>query len=323
MGFISLIRTAAGRMAVKLDALRITGGSNSLNLLVYDSSENAYIPTNPSAINVHTPGYSGDGRDGAVHYTTNTTLTQDIRATTLLVDVGVSLNVAGFEISATTSITNNGTIHDNGANASGATPGTNRDPTTCSVALAGGDGGARTAAGGVTKTSPVLGGGLLTPEPFGASGGAGAGTGHGAGGNNSTSFTFDVNVRSPFSGPSPMSIGLILGSAGQFEVVTLGCGGGGGNASTGGTGGGGGGVVRLGSPLIINNGTISAKGGNGSAGTASGGSGGGGGGGGRIIIVGNLTVAGTLNVSGGTGGAGNGSGTAGTNGQAGSVHLFN
>jgi hypothetical protein len=325
MGFISLVRTAAGLVAVKLDALRITGGSNSLNILVYDSSEDAYVPTNPSVINVHTPGYSGDGRDGAIHYTTNTTLAADVRATTVLVDSGVELKVAGFEIVATTSITNNGTISDDGSNASGATPGTARDPSLCTAGVAGGNGGGRTQSGSPTALNPsVFGGsGIPTPETLGASGGAGAGTGHGAAGNNAAEFALDVTVRSPFCGPSPTNIGFLVTPAGSFAAISVGCGGGGGNATTGGTGGAGGGIVRLGSPLITNNGIIRALGGNGSAGTASGGSGGGGGGGGRIVIVGNLVVPGTLSVAGGSGGAGNGAGTAGSNGQSGSVHLFN
>lgn len=324
MGYISLFKTLAGLAALKVDALRIAGGSSGLSILVYDEDEDAYIPASPSLISVTTPGYSGDGRDGAVHYTTDDTLTQDVRATTFLVDTGVTIQTDGFQINASVSITNNGTIHDNGASASGATPGAARDPAASSAGISGGGGGGRTQAGSNASVVPAIisGPNVLTPESLGASGGAGGGSGHGAGGNNSPFFVFDPTIRSPFSGPSPTDLGLIIASNGSFCAITLGCGGGGANATTGGTGGAGGGIVRLASRLITNNGTISAKGGNGSAGTASGGSGGGGGGGGRIIIVGAIAVTGTLDVSGGTGGAGSGAGVAGSSGSAGSTHLF-
>ncbi len=264
--------------------------------------------------------YFGDGRDGPQHITTDTVLTQDMRATTLLVDPGVRLDVAGYEITASDSIVNHGIIADDGVNgaADGSHGGTARSAA-CSCSVAGGQGGDRFNPG--TQSINQF-GASSTPEPVGASGGAGGGAGHGAGGTNA-GYTVDPTIGSPFNGPAPTSFYLLVDSTGQFAAMTAGCGGGGAGVN-GGTGGAGGGIVRIRSKSITNSATgiISAKGGNGSAGTASGGSGGGGGGGGRVIIVGDFTNNGQIVVSGGTGGAGNGAGVAGQNGSAGTVHLF-
>jgi hypothetical protein len=54
MGLIALVKTAAGRLALRVAALRVEGGSTTNNTLVYDESENAYIPG---------PGGGGGGSD--------------------------------------------------------------------------------------------------------------------------------------------------------------------------------------------------------------------------------------------------------------------
>lgn len=315
MGFPSLARLANGFNALVVEAIRVAGGSPSLSVLVYDEDDDAYIPSSPSVFGITLPGAGGDGRDGPVHYTANTTLTADVRATTILVDAGVTVKQAGFLQLATTSITNNGTISDDGNNASGATPGAARSPE-CTSQVAGGSGGARAAQGGATLPGGFNGQG--TPETLGAEGGAGGG-GVAQGTNNGWDIV--STTSSPFASTNPLFV-TIPDAAYVNLLVTVGCGGGGGNATVGGTGGAGAGMVRLGSPLIINNGVIRAKGGNGSAGTGAGGHGGGGGGGGRVVIAGSLSGSGTLSVVGGTGGAGNGGGSAGANGSNGTVHLF-
>jgi hypothetical protein len=317
VGFPSLARIANGFNALICDAIRVSGGSPALSVLVYDEDEDAFIPQSPSVFGITLPGAFGDGHDGAVHYTTNTTLTEDVRATTIIVDSGVTVNQAGFLQLATVSITNDGTIADDGADASGATPGAARSAD-CTCQVAGGNGGARATQGGDTVTTGFNGQG--TAEALGASGGAGGGGGAGIGGTNN-SWDLVTTTSSPFASTNPLFV-VIPDLVYINLLVTVGAGGGGGTATTGGTGGAGGGMVRLGSPLITNNGTIRAKGGNGSDGTAAGGGGGGGGGGGRIVIAGGIAVVGTMSVAGGTGGAGNGGGAAGSNGSTGTIHLF-
>lgn len=274
-------------------------------------------PVTLAAVDVpYPPGTFGDGRDGAVVYSSNTTLAADVRATTVVVNAGVTLKVAGFEISATTSITvaATGIISDDGAAAVTTTPGAARS-TACTAGVAGGAGGARLTAGSATAVAIAA---TSTPEGLGAAGGSGAGTGAGAGGTNGA-FTVDATARSPFCGPSPTDFEAITGI---LQAMTVGCGGGGGNAVSGGVGGAGGGIARLRAPSLVNGGTVRALGGAGSAGTAAGGSGGGGGGGGRIVTVGKRSGAGTWSVAGGAGGAGNGGGSAGAAGATGTDHVF-
>lgn len=61
----------------------------------------------------------GDGTDGAVTISSNTTLTRDMKYTTLVVNNCITLNTAGFVISCTVSLTNNGTITDSSSGGEG------------------------------------------------------------------------------------------------------------------------------------------------------------------------------------------------------------
>lgn len=103
----------------------------------------------------------GDGSDGVVTISGNTTLTRDMYYSTLTVNNGITLNGGSYRIFCSSTLTNNGTISRNGnagGNASSATGGT------AGAALAAGSLGGSTA--GATGAS--------TPNLKAASGGGGS-----------------------------------------------------------------------------------------------------------------------------------------------------
>lgn len=267
----------------------------------------------------YTPACLGDARDGVKLYTTNTTLTADVRASLIIVYSGVTLITAGWELMSQDLILNNGYVSADGVSAVAAVPGVGGGANSSSSGVQGGDGGMRANPGGDCNAN----GAAFTSEALGAAGGNGSGAGAGAGGANA-SYTVDLSFRSPFAGPD---ICFVKGyawdlSGAQPYVITCGAGGGGANAGSGGTGGGGAGMNRLRARRIINNGIVSARGGLGSAATGVNGSGGGGGGGGRNVGSGFRYGNGRWLVTGGAGGAGNGTGTAGLPGASGTNHFF-
>jgi hypothetical protein len=65
----------------------------------------------------------GSGEDGEVVISTDTTLTRDMQYSTLTVDVGVTLNVAGYVVSCSVLLTNNGIITDSDSGGNGGVGG--------------------------------------------------------------------------------------------------------------------------------------------------------------------------------------------------------
>jgi hypothetical protein len=271
-------------------------------------------------------GFFGDGSDGdATLDGTNTyaavmsksgstyTLIRDAYLDNLTVDSGVILRVAGFRLHVKSSLSNSGTIHGNGNNASSATGAFLVSGQTLAGSTAGGNGG--TAAGSnATNVNPGHGG----------SGGAGGAGASGAGGTGGT-------VTAPGAGSAPAlralpfcAMGTYFNGTTTVRVSAGGSGGGGGGDTTNSGGGGG----SAGINVIINAkviagtaGVISANGGNGANGVA-GNSGGGGGGGGGTLIINTTSITGqTTTATGGTKGNGVGTGANGTDGSAGNVYL--
>jgi len=246
------------------------------------------------------------------------TLTRDIQAINLTVNSGVTINTAGYFIYARGTLTNGGTIQNNGA-----------------VGTAGGSGGAGGAGGaggsGTAGTTGGIGGtngGVNTPGNnggaggnktavgvVGIAGGAGGVSGGYSGGVGGVAGTLTAeNLSITFPAITTMSTstsGTVSGtSGGTTEVwgtttpnskaypigstngttfgINSGSGGGGGGGSganeagggTGGGGGGGGGNVTLFAYDFVNTGTIRSLGGNGGNGANGTGSAGAGGGGG-------------------------------------------
>lgn len=253
----------------------------------------------------------GNGSDGAVTYSSNTTLTSDVQATTLVVNSGVTVSVgwnsaAGRPalIRATTSITVDGTISARGSDGG---PGSSGNPGAGGASLTGGGGG-----GGARSAGTPLGAAGTSGRP--SSNGSAGSTGYvgGAGGPGDMATggvggaTSGGTVPGAGGSASPSMTDTLVSPA-DLWVSRGGSGGGGGSANTsnytvGAGGGGGGGTVLLASPVITisSTGSIDARGGAGGVGfSMSSPDGGGGGGGSVVLLTEDLTIRGAILVTGG------------------------
>ena len=285
-------------------------------------------------------GY-GTGSDGTVVFDGTTTVAGFTRSGStyvadrptffndVTVNSGVTVQPAQFPMNVLGTLTNNGTISNNGGDASGATGGTvlNQLNGWLYIGGLGADGG--TGAGtagqqtrGSTNQNPSI------QQEYGGSGGAGGTGSSGAGGAATTqsgtailgNYAFAQMISSPFyafTGTCPLqhnSPESLWGGSG-------GSAGGGDGTNSGGAGGGGGTPLLINARIVVNNGTISADGGKGAT-PASGNCGGGGGGGGGPVIVNTTSYTGSQPTSnGGAAGSGVGTGTAGSAGNAGNVFV--
>lgn len=285
--------------------------------------------------------YNGDGSDGDVTISVNTTLGRSMFYRNLTIDSGAILDPAGYYIFWTGTLTigagckiaRNGGNGSNGSNTTGGAAGaaiaagSSVELGAASSNSGAGANGAATnggAAAGVSVTS--YGGGATTAG--GGGGDSASGTGGSGGG-----IAGSQVLRQRRS-----LLGLVNTGAAAMTGGISGRGGGGGagnGAQAGGGGGGGGsggGVIGLFGNILINNGAIEAIGGNGGNGANSpavngaGGGGGAGAGGGVIYLVFNsYSGSGTVSVAGGTGGTGgtgNGTGLDGDDGPDGDDGLL-
>lgn len=278
-------------------------------------------------------GMTGDGTDGDVVISVNTTLARDMNYNSLVVNTGVTLNPGGYTIFCKGSITvqaggliaRNGTNGGSSATTAAGAAGAAVAGTTVGASGAGAAGGAGTTAGGGSGATSAAVSGEGGAGGVGGNGGTGSGGAGGSGGNSGAlSLRYFRNVQSnwKYTGVGtymPTGTGGAGGAAGGGDGVVLGRGGGGGGSA--------GGPVMIIADSLNNLGTIQSKGGSGgnggagATGNVGGGAGGGGGGGGKIIIMLNtITARGTLDVTGGTAGngtAGAGTGSSGTGGATG------
>lgn len=279
----------------------------------------------------------GTGTDGALTYASNTTLSTDVYATDITINLGVTVIPNGYWIFATGTLTLNGDIRRNGANGINGPPSSNSiggcTSASCSPvsntghfptgscansanslfqavsAAAGGTAGIAASGGNGANASGVAAGG-------GGGGSAGCTTGNGSVGIVGGSITHLTSTTNgdiadprylmsgrPWAGSPPLGSGGGAGAAGN---------GGSNQCKGGGAPGQAGGMVVVFAKKIVGSGVIAAdggNGGNGGGGTAlSSGAGGGGGGGGGIVLV---TMGGgtwnNLHANGGTGGIGSAS----------------
>lgn len=277
----------------------------------------ARLFVNPSTM---PSNFFGDGSDGDVTISGNTTLTRDMFYNNLTINTGVTLTTANYRIFVKDTLTNNNAttgIVNNGGNGSGVNGGS----VASGSLIAGASGGA-----GATNSTSYGGGGgggggtvWIFAKTITTQGGIKALGGNGANG--------------LYSGGSAGNFAGSAGTASTKTLITANTGGAGGQGSVSALGGAGG--VRTLSTMSTHNlltmsfyidtvsmvGLTSGTGGGGGGyDNASGGGGGGGGQGGVILCVyKTLTTSGTLSVAGGTGGSAGGSGTAGTAGGAGST----
>ena len=237
----------------------------------------------------------GNGANGAVTYSSDTTVKNDVNATTITVNQGATITLGWntsanrpVRLRATTSINVIGAVSVAGSDAYGSGGGAG--------ALAGGSSGATA-------------NGTSNPQPSGTSLSNSLGGKGGQGGGQSTfsrSAGLGGAISSRLSEFSPsvseLLVGLLSGS-----LLKGGSGGGAGGSRSsgsniGGHGGGGGGVAILAAPSISGGGIITAAGGKGSAPASDSsrkGSGGGGGGGVLVLVSRYVSPSLTLTAAGG------------------------
>jgi len=257
-------------------------------------------------------GYFGDGSDGNVTISANTDLTRDMNYANLTINSTFTLNTKGYRVFVNGTLTNNGTIANNGGNGSGVTGGTAGAEGTLLGGTAGATYGGGTGAGGGGG-----GGGIcwIAARDVSVQGTIEAKGGNGA------------NASVPGAGNANGAAGAAI----ALSLIQSGSGAAGGNCN--GQSGGAGGVISANSKasprssfilnMMIDGITELAGGagggsGGGSVSNASAGGGGGGQGGVIVFIYRYLTTSGTLTVTGGTGGTGAGTGgLSGGNGSSG------
>ena len=303
--------------AVNMNSQRITSllaGNASGHAVEYDQMNAAIASASP---------IYGDGSDGAATISSNTTLTAAKYYSSLTIDAGFTLTLAGFPIFVNGTLTWNGTINSG----------------TGVVGAAGdsGNGGAGGAGGANTRGElPILSGGA---------GGAGGGSGHGTAGTAATVGTSGTAGAAGGAGAVGLGGGTAgnAGAAGAVTVLTkildsttaialprtlplgifanAGAGGGGGGGTSGAGGGGGGAAGQTGlivAKTVVFGGSsvVQGVGGAGGAGggNANGNGAGGGGGSGSIIFLVASSITGSVNTTTLTGGAAGAAGATGSGG---------
>jgi hypothetical protein len=264
----------------------------------------------------------GDGSDGAVTISSNTSLTRDMYYSSLTVNAGVTLSPNGWRIFCTGTANILGTIDASGGNgtasagASGGGPGAAGGGANAVIAQ-----GAAGTTGGITAGTVGNAGGPYLVDPSvnsGAGGASGGGNAGGGAGAQSRMVGGVAQFRNSANAilAEGITSGIVIGRLGGG--ASGGSGAGDGTNRGGGGGGGASGIVIV-AAVLAGNGTIAAKGGNGGGPGTTGNCGGGGGGnGGSIILVTTSnTFTGTITAAGGTGGAGVGTGVAGGAGAPG------
>ena len=243
----------------------------------------------------------GDGGDGDVTISGNTSLTRDMYYNTLIVNAGIILNANGYRIFVKDTLTNNGTIRYNGNNGGTASVGA----ALVDHCLGG------SAIGGTSGTTGATSGGNGGSVASGLGGNGGGGGDVSSGGTVTTPNVYGGGYRNVDSAIRPIDIH----QGANPIAVQGGAGGGGGkyvSAAPGGGGSGGGVLVICAGSINNGSGTIEALGGNGGNGGNPGSGGGGGGGGGCVILITHSLTAGTISVTGGTGGTGEWNGSNGS-----------
>jgi hypothetical protein len=251
------------------------------------------------------------------------TMTRDAHVTALTINSGSTLITAGFKVYCQGTVTNAGTISNDGnAGQANGTGGTSAGSNTGTLLPGLGGSAGNTGAG----TAGSTGGGTYAVTGTGNGGAGGLGP-SGAGGGGSFSASTGVAgapIRSAQAAVTSMVPTSLTSGLKAFSGAPSGGGGGGDGTNKGGGGGGGGGAIVILTHGMNNSGTISTIGGNGGS-PSTGNAGGGGGGGGGVVAIYTLsawTNTGTTTVTGGTGGTAVGTGVNGSNGTAGNVFNF-
>lgn len=264
----------------------------------------------------------GSGQDGSVTYSGGTTLTEEVQASSITINSGVTV-VAAYPIrcTGTLTFTSSTSIIDNSGSAGAAGVGGAGASSGLGSAMAGANGanGRTTTATGIAGTSRTN--SLIAHFGITGTGGAGGISGLGQAGGGGGGVTELTNVNRTHGHD-------VWDHAWSTNAVLNGGGGGGsggcnigGGATTSGPGGGGAGVIVICARQIAasGGGTVRAKGGAGGNASGAGSAGGGGGGQGGAVLISytDYDTLPTIDVAGGAGGNGIGSGGTGVTGSTG------
>lgn len=274
----------------------------------------------------------GDGSDGDVTLSSDTTLTRDMQYGVLDL-AGYDVNLGGKRLRCRELRNTGGSpcrVHNDGNDAGGRFGGNTTDSGTLGKGSSGGNGGLNTQNGvaGTNRTNSYAAAALGGAASDGGGGGASGGGQAGGVANGATSYSVANNG---IGGGYWLADG-VLPSGLQVQGGSGGGGGGSNGSGNGGGGGGGGGVAMVWAHTLHSSITssvvVSANGGAGGGGTSTGGTGHGGGGGGgggyaRLVYsVDQSTSLPTVSATGGAGGTAVGTGVAGTAGQDGYAQLI-
>lgn len=268
-------------------------------------------------------GTLGSGVDGNVDYVASATSTHDIYAQNLTVESGITLNMNGFRLFATGTVSVLGTIKNDGLPGVVGVSGTG---------VAGGAGGAAAGASIGTSTPGTAGGasnsgsttGTNNVNSYGGTGGSGGSASSGAH-TGTAPLPALGRIQDLVTATMLANFSTSTNSLFPFNGGTGGAGGDGGNGNSGGGGGGGsgGGVLGIYADTISIGaaGVIRTNGGRGGDGGTTNGCGGGGGGGGLLVLVYKtlLSNLGVTQAAGGAHGTMQGGCTGSTDGSAGTV----
>lgn len=273
-------------------------------------------------------GIYGNGGDGAFTVVGTLTQTTERQYSSLTVPLGTVYKPNGWRTFVSGTLTNAGSMNDDGNAAVGATQGAALTARNY-LGMAAGAGGAGRV--NVTGGGNVGGGsgGNSSPNdtnvaPTGGTGGAGGAQAGGAGGGAAGVAVPQRMAGSWFAGrPNGVTVSWAGGSGGGSGGLTVVLPD---TPSSGGGGGGGGGIWIAAASIVNTGGVISANGGaggNATGVTVSNAGGGAGGGGGLTWVITNTprgSIGGTISANGGAGGLGAGAtGTNGATGTAGTV----
>lgn len=276
---------ADGSTVVNLESIIMSALGYTPENIANKGAANGYPNLNASGVipSAQIPLFYGDGSDGAVTISSNTTVSRDMNYSSLTVNTSIILNTAGNIIRTTGTLANSGTITDTISGGAGGPAG---------------NGGAAVGSGANGNNGgngqPGTAGTIKNGYQGGSGGYGGGGGGSGGGGNGSAGAAGGNGGAGGAGGGIVVIYTSTLNNTGTITVAgTAGSSGNAGSNSSGGTYGGGGG---------------------------GGGAAGNGGGGGTIkLVYKTLTSLGTVSVSGGAagasvGGGGNGAGSSCTSG---------
>jgi hypothetical protein len=314
--FINIIMSIYQRVYCITEGTNVFGYSDEPFTVCPNNAGHTINPDSISGNNTLGLDIFGDGSDGNLTISSNTSLTRDSYFNNLTITNGARLSTANYRLFVAGMLTiTNGFISNNGnnanANTAGAGTGTAR---TCGIGTNGAAGvGNANGANGTAMTASTRGGGL------GGNGGSSATRTAGLAGTGTVVPTNNGGVNCLRQALTAITMRDMTNT-----LINGGTGGGSGGGTisgSSGAGGGGAGTILISAQYISwVTATISANGGNGGTSVTLNSASGGGGGGGLVVVISKSNLTGlTITANGGSGGSANGTGNAGLAGNNGNI----